>query len=782
MSEAPSGPSRLLVATRRLRPALLLGLALAATVGLVYARFLWSPETFFIGDLVSLFQPLRHLFREALSAGDLPLWTPAFFAGTPVVADPQAAVFYPGTYLHLIGGYPTMELVSFLLHLLLAGAGMAWLARTLGIGWAGAAYAALASSLGGFFIVHLVHPNFVHTAAWLPWVLGATRRVVETGRLRNLALTAAFTALMLLAGGIQLAYYGAAAVSVVGVTTVATLPATWPLRARRLTLLLGALALGVIAALVQLWPTAEFTALSVRAEGVTAELAGTYHVPVRSLITLLVPYAFGLPGRTPFVGGGDPYEILGYAGALTIPLALTAVLRRPTALRLAFAALGLLAALASLGPDAPGDLTTWLWRYAPGFDRFRAHGRLVFLVVVCLVTLAAWGLDELLSDDEPGRARHAFLAALALALGAAAAVVLVGAGASPLLPEPVAATAVRSAGGVTLVLLAAAAVLLVSCRVGARRAVFIAAGLLSLHGLDLIAAGQALAADRQPPPATDVARRNHRLPAAIRAAVGREHRVLHGADSYYMLQNLGAIEGYDNLRAYGPMMLRRTYDLLHLADTGRFPAWRRLPVDQNLISVQRTDSPVLRLLGVRVVLHHDYPSTGPLHFRSITLPDPLPRAFVVYRTEHLPRAADQAAFLTRIDPGEAACVETPAAMVPEGPLRPATAVSLRGRSASGSHVRLHARADQPGLLVFTESWHPGWRALVDGRETGVHCVDHGLVGVRLAPGEHDVVLDFAPASLRRGALCSAGAWLLLLGLGVGPAIYARLRTERRTQP
>jgi hypothetical protein len=182
------------------------------------------------------------------------------------------------------------------------------------------------------------------------------------------------------------------------------------------------------------------------------------------------------------------------------------------------------------------------------------------------------------------------------------------------------------------------------------------------------------------------------------------------------------------------------------------------------------------------VLHHDHPPTVPLHFRSITLPDPLPRAFVVYRTEHLPRTADQAAFLTRIDPGEAACVETRAAMVPEGPVRPATAASLRERSASGGRVRLHARADQPGLLVFAESWHPGWRTLVDGRETAVHRVDHGLMGVRLEPGEHDVVLDFAPASLRHGALCSAGAWLLLLGLGFGPAIRARLRRARRTQP
>ncbi len=51
------------------RAPLLVGTLIVVSVLVLYGRFLVRPADFFIGDLVSLFQPLRHQYAAAVSAG-----------------------------------------------------------------------------------------------------------------------------------------------------------------------------------------------------------------------------------------------------------------------------------------------------------------------------------------------------------------------------------------------------------------------------------------------------------------------------------------------------------------------------------------------------------------------------------------------------------------------------------------------------------------------------------------------------------------------------------------
>jgi uncharacterized membrane protein YfhO len=87
----------------------------------------------------------------------------------------------------------------------------------------------------------------------------------------------------------------------------------------------------------------------------------------------------------------------------------------------------------------------------------------------------------------------------------------------------------------------------------------------------------------------------------------------------------------------------------------------------------------------------------------------------------------------------------------------------------------HARIVVPGqgYLVQRESWYPGWRARVDGREVPIEQVDLLFRGVRLDPGEHNVDVYFASDTLFRGALFSLlGLLCLVLGTVV-PIIRER---------
>ncbi|MGH9851184.1 MAG: YfhO family protein, partial [Blastocatellia bacterium] len=79
-------------------------------------------------------------------------------------------------------------------------------------------------------------------------------------------------------------------------------------------------------------------------------------------------------------------------------------------------------------------------------------------------------------------------------------------------------------------------------------------------------------------------------------------------------------------------------------------------------------------------------------------------------------------------------------------------------------IELQTANAQPGFLVLSEIYYPGWEAWVDGQRAPVERVNFTLRGVELSPGEHRVEFVFRSPSFRNGAAWSlAGVMLLLLG-------------------
>ncbi|HEX22719.1 MAG TPA: hypothetical protein ENH21_04745, partial [Chromatiales bacterium] len=92
---------------------------------------------------------------------------------------------------------------------------------------------------------------------------------------------------------------------------------------------------------------------------------------------------------------------------------------------------------------------------------------------------------------------------------------------------------------------------------------------------------------------------------------------------------------------------------------------------------------------------------------------------------------------------------------------------LRGRvqdSHRPSPNRMTARVqvDGRGLLVWNESYYPGWRVRVDGESLSVVRANHLFNGVWLEDGEHNVEFEFVPNNFYVGLSLSALVLLLLL--------------------
>lgn len=87
---------------------------------------------------------------------------------------------------------------------------------------------------------------------------------------------------------------------------------------------------------------------------------------------------------------------------------------------------------------------------------------------------------------------------------------------------------------------------------------------------------------------------------------------------------------------------------------------------------------------------------------------------------------------------------------------------------------IHVTADMAnnGLLVLSEIYYPGWKALVDGKESKVYKADYVLRSVYLEKGKHEIKFIFDPFSFKIGlyisiitaaVLCIYGLIYLILG-------------------
>jgi hypothetical protein len=80
--------------------------------------------------------------------------------------------------------------------------------------------------------------------------------------------------------------------------------------------------------------------------------------------------------------------------------------------------------------------------------------------------------------------------------------------------------------------------------------------------------------------------------------------------------------------------------------------------------------------------------------------------------------------------------------------------------------RVAVKVPGPGYLSIAETYAPGWRAWVDGKETRLLRANYAFQAVPLSgPGPRQVVLEYIPLEFRLGlwvSLPSLALWLCLL--------------------
>src|SRR3989344_5424080 len=122
-------------------------------------------------DLSDQFYFWKSYFIGSLKNGIVPFWNPYSFSGTPFLAHPSTAAFYPFNLVFLLLPLSFAFSVFLYSHLVLAGVGMYWYMRKKSDELS-SLIASLVFSLSGFFAVRIYagHIDIISTAVWIPWV------------------------------------------------------------------------------------------------------------------------------------------------------------------------------------------------------------------------------------------------------------------------------------------------------------------------------------------------------------------------------------------------------------------------------------------------------------------------------------------------------------------------------------------------------------------------------------------------------------------------------------
>ncbi|MCD4690302.1 YfhO family protein, partial [bacterium] len=679
--------------------------------------------------------------------------------------------------LETLPGVDLPRLTFVFLHYILAGIGTFCYLRSRRVGHAGA----LAGGLAFMLTPHLVglagigHGGKVLTGAYIPLVLMAAHRLLETGGRRWLGLLGLFGGLQFLARHVQVSYYTWIAIGILIVYYAVSAfrdGRPWGETLGRAGLVVGGGVLAAALAAVLLLPLQSYSVLSTRvaeAGGMGFAQATMWSFHPKELLTFLVPSAFGLFNDTYW--GPMPFnQVSHYAGFVALALAVVALAtRRSRSVRY----LGILVAVCFV--LSFGKYVTPLYRvlYAalPGFSRFRVPALFLLFAQFGIAALAGHGVSAILGEVRQTAVRWkrwaVGLAGAGIVVGviviasrsgieasAVAALLAKHAGVPPSALRPLAAQAGRMAASGAGILIAFAAAIGVSIFVASTRklAGWITASLLiGVLVWDIwIVDVRFMHPERMQPltayyPETTAVRFLKSQDGIFRIApLGGEFGS--NAWMYHRIESIGG---------YHPAKLGSYNRLLQLIGIGDLRFLALANVKYVVGPEEDLGHPEFRMVAPGV---HEFLAT-------------LPRAFLLGEAREVTSDGLVLGEMRTdgFNPGAYALVQ---GSLP-GPVESAEGGTVSITTHEPERIVLQASVPRPCLLYVSEVYYPnGWKAYVDGEETTIYRTNFAFRSVYLESGEHTVEMVYDPPSVRGG--------LVVTLLGLVAIVLLTVIPRRRT--
>ncbi len=693
-------------------------------------------------DIWSEFYPWRLAVKESLARGEWPLWNAYNLAGHPLAAEAQSAPFSPFTLLACLLPAMLSWTYSLAIVLFIAALGAFLFARELGCGEGASLVAAIGWGLASCTGSRLTAMGF--STAYAPMLLAAVRRVVWASGLPSSVSSGAFLTvtltLTLLEGHPESLFLNVLVGSAYALfELIRRRAAPWraiatAVAAGAITLLLCAIAL--LPLLEAIPQSHEYLVKSDALADVPRGLPNR-HVAA-ALATNLFPYLQVRHWLKPDAGYVAPETTP--VGSIILALSIYAVWRRRSPETWFFAGLAVFCLLTGA-------------RWAPIADTLHKlpllnitfHDRLAFHGAICLIVLAALGVEHCLRTNDRRAVMFTMLATLAFVI----------AGTFWLQTNTILATTAADYGRYRIlgeiVFLAAATLLLASrSRVLLPALLALLVGQRALSEIDTFGNFPLKAA--YPPVVMLEPLKQIREPFRI---VGAGLALPPAVNTFY---------GVEDVRGYEALTL------------DQFVTTWKLWCRRHGIWFNRVDdltSPFLSLMNVRFAIQSD-DLPVPVGWRVVGKQPGamlLENANVIDRIFVPSRVVLSGALPEEIvdrmapvrDFREIAWITSRSAQ-PEQPNGPGK-ITLRSRSRGGEYV-FDAAMENDGYVVISDAAWKGWRAYVDGRRVSLNRANAAFLSVLVPKGRHTVRVVYMPGSFVRGRAISISTLMLIAGVAL----------------
>ncbi|HTY13489.1 MAG TPA: YfhO family protein [Candidatus Omnitrophota bacterium] len=750
-----------------------------------FFRFLDGREMFAFKDLSRYFYPLRHLMAEQVAAGQLPLWNPYIYFGTPLLAGLQVGFFYPLTVIHYLLPFDLAFNYYIIVHYFLAALFTYLLARHLGTSRSGSVLSAAAFAFSGYLLSVSNMNTTLTSVTWLPLAVMFWDRALKKGGL-DLAYLVLTLTLMFLGGEPTIIYTTGFMLFFWGVVFAEGRAE----KLRSVAVLIGAFAATACIAGIQLVPFLELSKLSNRVTMTQYDLVSMRSLPFREVLGFVFPYFFGNQ-----IQAGDYSPVLlgkivqdwllsPYLGIIPFVFLWFAFSGKKKRLAVFLAAAGLIGLVMAFGHYTPVHHIAYF--ILPGISMIRYPIKFVFLTTFAAALLAGIGFDRVREDDGP--AKKCLIAFVSL-------FVIFGAGYlaadhfrndiffflkhryASLPPYFVAVLwhnllfNLKSAMLTAVIAFCISAALLLKTRGKLGSAAF---GVMVIGVLcfDLFSNNVSL----NFPSSAEV---YHAVPANVKAimAGGGVSRVYyspelekHNRSVYGPDFDAALIESLDKLTS-DRLMPYHIYDsfgyesieLQEYVDYFREFIYKgpfgRIRLVDLADAGYLADLKPITAPGIKLMDREEYFYGKVFLYNN---PNHIARPFIAGK--YLVAASREAVFAAMSDPK---FDPEQVVVLPEDPKVVTVPGTGRTRLVSyrPNEVSAEAELTGSGFLVLSDSYYPGWKVLVDGREEKIFRADYMFRAVYLGPGRHTVRFIYDPWSLKLGALLS------LFGL-LGLAAYS----------
>jgi hypothetical protein len=717
-------------------------------------------KNFLITDPVRQQYPWRQLAMKVFQKNQIPRWNPYNFAGTPLLANFQSAVFYPLNILFFFLPFNFTWGLLVLLQPLMAGFFTFFYLNHLGLKRPASLLGAICIAFSGFSVAWLEWGTILHVALWLPLLLLATDKLIA--EISNSSFTMILNSTivkwsLVLVAGLMLSFFAGHLQTwfyLLAFSTVYLIYRGYQAGKKNIMKLslyfLGVLLVVMAVTSIQWLPTVQLIKQSARNIDLDWRKPGWF-IPWRHLVQFLAPDFFGNPTTLNYWGEWNYGEFVGYIGVVPLVLAAFAFTSRKKKEVLFFSLSTLL--IFSLVLPTP-------WAKLP----YRLHlpllatsqpTRLLFLVDFCLAVLVALGMDQWLTTFRVRKreklARQAIMGIFGIIYLAFWAFVTLSFRVWPEADWLENLSVAKRNLILPTALFGVFAVLVFGVELlelnrqrpkwwWRLRKLGLVSALIGLTIFDLLRFGWKFTPFTKEEwlfPDTKVIK--------FLQQDGGVFRVM-AADQRLLPPNFSLVYGLQSVDGYDPLYLRR-YGELIAAEERDEPNIQPPFGFNRIITPENFDSRVIDLLNVKYVLSLTDQTSPKLSlvfregetrvYRNLNA---FPRAFMVYQQRRAQNKQEAIELLMDPDLDLTKTVITEQASQP--PSFPEGEAEVTITDYSENSIVIRVRTTQTGVLVLFDAYYPGWQATVDQKPVEIFRADYHFRGIIVPEGEHQVIFAY----------------------------------------